>query len=605
MFKKLRIKFIAITMVMVTIVMALAFTVVCIVEYQRSYSVVQTALESAVQQGYNDSIMRRDRFMNSSGTTPEGLRNNQASDPSRLPAPSSPSDSHGSPSSPASTSTRVSSASSQKKIKPSSGDSQDSERSASAASLADAPSDAGAEAEADAQSPSASAPDAAPYSDSESFIPRDNPDESPDYAESAESTESPGPTQSAEVMQSTDSTEMPDSSETLDSTEMPDSSDTLDASEPSNSEAESDEDSERMAPPSIGNRPGQQRTSSSIIPVAVYHAEDNGTLRVVPSITTASISSDVLEDATDYVNQSDNGFNTLPTMGLHYYKSEKNGETYIAFADTSYTDSWKTLALMLALVGFGTLVVFFIISLFYSRWALAPVREAWDSQKQFVADASHDLKTPLTVILANASILLKHPDHTIANESQWVESTQKEAEEMQGLVNEMLELAQVEAGERIEPIRDPIDLSDLVDGETLLFDSVALERGYLFECSIEQNVHILGDEKQVRKMVSTLIENAFKYVNEGGTVGVTLRKSGKNATLAIRNTGSTISEADLPHIFDRFYRTDKARTSGTGGFGLGLAIARGTAQQHGGDITCSSSDGEGTTFTVKLPVSDN
>ena len=151
-------------------------------------------------------------------------------------------------------------------------------------------------------------------------------------------------------------------------------------------------------------------------------------------------------------------------------------------------------------------------------------------------------------------------------------------------------------------MREPIDLSDLVDGETLLFDSVALERNCLFNCSIDEGITILGDEKQVKKLVSTLIENAFKYVDESGTIDVMMRKSGKAATIDIRNTGSTISPEDLPHIFDRFYRTDKARTSGTGGFGLGLAIAREIARQHGGDITCKSTESEGTTFTITLPI---
>ena len=364
-----------------------------------------------------------------------------------------------------------------------------------------------------------------------------------------------------------------------------------------------DADSRQFMPPEIGNRRGQKRASASIVPVAVYKVESDGSLSVVPEVTSAAIASDVLEDATGELASAGDGFGTLPSIELHYLRTTTvNGDTFLAFADTSYTDSWKSLALMLVLVGLGTMVVFFVISLFYSKWALRPVREAWDSQRQFVADASHDLKTPLTVILANAAILLKHPDHLIASESQWIESTQVEAENMQGLVNEMLELAQVEDAQNRELVRNPIDLSDLLDGETLLFDSVALEQNCLFNCEIEEGITILGDEKQVTKMVATLIENAFKYVDEGGTVDITLRKTGKNAQIAIRNTGSTISEEDLPHIFDRFYRTDKARTSGAGGFGLGLAISREIAVQHGGDITCTSSEAQGTTFTVKLPV---
>ena len=356
------------------------------------------------------------------------------------------------------------------------------------------------------------------------------------------------------------------------------------------------------APPRIGNREGQSRASSSLIPVAVYTTESDGRTHVVPQVTTASISDDLLAEAMELAAQAEDGSGTFANLGLHYRKVSNDDGTFFVFADTSYTDSWKTLALMLVVVGLATLLVFFVISLFYSRWALRPVREAWDSQKQFVADASHDLKTPLTVVLANSAILLKHPERTIASESQWIESTQKEAENMQGLVNEMLELAQVEAGETVEIEKERLDFSDLVDGETLLFDSVALERGCLFDCAIEQGIEIDGNAKQIEKMVSTLVENAFKYVDDGGSVNIALVRSAKNACLKIRNTGAVIGEEDLPHIFDRFYRTDKARTSGEGGFGLGLAIAREITRQHGGDITCASNAEIGTEFTVTLPL---
>ena len=352
--------------------------------------------------------------------------------------------------------------------------------------------------------------------------------------------------------------------------------------------------------PRIGNRRDGGRTT---VPVAVYTYTETNTLTIASGYTTASIDSEVLTSAATRIAGLQDGSGTFADLGLHYQKRTVNTTTYVAFADTSTTDSWQSLALTLVIAGIVTLAVFFLISLALSKWALKPVREAWESQRQFVADASHDLKTPLTVILANASILMKHPDHSIASESQWIESTQVEAEHMQGLVNEMLELAQVEAGQEKQSVpHEPVDFSDLVDGETLLFDSVALERNCVFDCSVEEGLQVLGNEQQLHKMVATLVENAFKYVNEGGTIDISLRKAGKNAVLAVRNTGSTISEADLPHIFDRFYRTDKARTSGAGGFGLGLAIAREIARSHDGDITCTSTDADGTTFTVTLPI---
>ena len=337
-----------------------------------------------------------------------------------------------------------------------------------------------------------------------------------------------------------------------------------------------------------------------LIAVAVYTVSDDGSLVASSNFTRASLSADVLSEAAQLVQSAKDDMGTFDSVGLHYARRTVDGVTYLAFADTANTSNWQSLALTLVIAGLAVLAAFFVISLFLSNWALKPVRDAWDSQRQFVADASHELKTPLTVILANASILLKHPQDTIASQSKWVESTQTEAESMQQLVSEMLELARVE--ERAAIVHEPFDLSDLVDGITLTFESVAFEQGCTFNSEIEEGLSIDGDKSRIAKMTSTLIENALKYVDEGGTVEVKLAKTGSSAQLVIHNTGSCIASEDLPHIFDRFYRTDKARTSGTGGFGLGLAIARGIAREHEGDIVCDSSPQTGTVFTVTLPL---
>ena len=353
-----------------------------------------------------------------------------------------------------------------------------------------------------------------------------------------------------------------------------------------------------MRHPSIGGR-GDDHMHNPV-PLAVYSSYEGETPSVVLEVTTASIDSDVLDDAFAIVQAGADGQGTLDELGLHYSRRTVDENVFMAFADSSNTSNWQSLAVTLAFAGLGTLAVFFIISLFLSRWALRPVREAWDSQRRFIADASHDLKTPLTVILANSSILLKHPDQSIASNSQWIESTQTEADRMQGLVAEMLELAQVE--ERAQMAHEIFDFSDMVDGESLQFESLAFEQGCLFDCNIEEGISVNGDAERLRKMVSTLIENALKYVDPNGTVAINLSTSSKRAHLSIRNTGPAIAAEDLPHIFDRFYRSDKARSSETGGFGLGLAIARETARAHDGDITCTSTEAEGTTFTVMLPL---
>ena len=349
--------------------------------------------------------------------------------------------------------------------------------------------------------------------------------------------------------------------------------------------------------PQIGGRDIDRR---SLTPVAVYTLDEQSTLTVIDRATTAYISEDVLTEASSELAGKADGNGVLGDISLCYVVRTVENVRYVSFADATPTNSWQSLALTLAGAGLGMLAVFFVISLFFSNWALKPVREAWDSQRQFVADASHELKTPLTVVLANASILLKHPEQTIASQSQWVESTQVEAERMQGLVNEMLELAQVESRAAVH--HEPLDFSEIVFREALQFESVAFERGCAFDTDIADGLRANGDATRLSKLVSTLIENAFKYVDENGTVDLRLTAAGRNAQLSVKNTGSAISPEDLPHIFDRFYRTDKARTSGAGGFGLGLAIAREIAREHGGDIVAASRESEGTTFTFTMPL---
>ena len=353
-----------------------------------------------------------------------------------------------------------------------------------------------------------------------------------------------------------------------------------------------------MTPPEIG---GRRAEGESVIPVVVYALEDDGGMTVVPSSTTASIADDVLSDAASAVLQKGEGSGFLDAFGLFYSKRAVGGTTFVAFADASAASSWQSLALTLAAVGVGALAVFLVISVFFSRWALGPVARAWDQQQRFVADASHELKTPLTVILANTSILRAHPERSVASQSQWIESTQSEAERMQELVRDMLDLA---GPEHAETVREHarVDLTDLVEGGLLQFESVAFERNVSLASDIDRDVSVTGDASRLRRLVTTLLDNACKYVEEGGRIAVTLRQTARRIELHVHNTGTVIAEEDLPHVFDRFYRADKARTRSEGSYGLGLAIAREITEEHGGTITATSDETNGTTFTVTLPL---
>ena len=368
-------------------------------------------------------------------------------------------------------------------------------------------------------------------------------------------------------------------------------------------EDQEDDGARHGTPPQIGGGPAG---SGPHVPVAVYRILKSGSYALAGSAASASIADDVLEKAISQLADAPDGSGELSDLGLFYEKhTSDTGIARVAFADVSSANGWQTLALTLAAVGVVALAIFFVISVFFSRWALRPVKRAWEQQRQFVADASHELKTPLTVILANTSILMSHPERTIASQSQWVESTQAEGERMQGLVADLLLLARLDAEEtdivKSKP-KERIDLSNLVEGELLQFESVAFERAIELESDVDEGIAVQGSVERLRRLVTTLLDNACKYAGENGRVRVELHAQDGSARFVVHNTGSLISAEDLQHVFDRFYRADKARTSGAGGFGLGLSIAKEVAEEHGGTITAKSSDEEGTTFTATLPI---
>lgn len=274
----------------------------------------------------------------------------------------------------------------------------------------------------------------------------------------------------------------------------------------------------------------------------------------------------------------------------------------IAFAD--HTEAWSAIKksiLFSVLMFLSSMAALFFLSLWLSSYMLKPVKKAWDQQQQFVADASHELKTPLTAILANNNILLAHSDSTVGEQKKWIENSQAEASHMKDLVNNMLFLAKSD-GEETRILFSEVSLTDVVTDSSLQFEPVAFERGIMIDTNIQEGITFQGDTVQLRQLIQILLDNACKYANENGKVSVILSKSGGQIKLSVNNTGTPIPPEDLPHIFERFYRSDKSRTKqgGAGGYGLGLAIAQSIVQNHGGTINATSNDADGTTFTVTL-----
>lgn len=316
------------------------------------------------------------------------------------------------------------------------------------------------------------------------------------------------------------------------------------------------------------------------------------------------VAEDTVAAAVAQVKSAGKARGTLTGEGLRYAVRHTATGDKIAFVDlTSERRTLASQALTALLVGLGGLLAFFGVSLFLAAWALRPVERAWRQQQQFIADASHELKTPLTVILANTGILLSHPEDTIAAQRKWLDHTHDEAERMKKMVEDMLFLARSDAAPQ-DSVRAPFDLSDAAWGCLLPFEPVAFERGVELISDVAPALTVTGDEGQLRQLMVILLDNACKYAGKGGSVHFLLERTPEKAVISVHNTGAPIPPDDLPHLFERFYRADKsrARENNVGGYGLGLSIAERIVTGHKGKIAVESSAERGTTFTVTLPI---
>lgn len=363
-----------------------------------------------------------------------------------------------------------------------------------------------------------------------------------------------------------------------------------------------------VSAPTIGS---SANASDSVVLMSVYSVNQSGRYTTVGGYTNANIPESAILGANEQVLASNDANGFLPDYNLYFAKRASSvdpGDQVIAYADGSSMNAWRNLAWTLVLVWIGATAFLFLVNLFFSRWAMKPVRMSIKQQQQFTADASHELKTPLTVILANTAILKSQPDARVEDQMQWVESTHLEAERMQLLVNDMLALSRPDS-QKQNFATERVDFSDLVEGEVLQFESVAFELGVDIDSDICEDAMVEGNAERLGRMVATLIDNACKYAGEGRGVQIALTRTPSNGTrgkveLKVHNDGPAIPEEDLPHIFDRFYRADKVRTSAKGGYGLGLAIGQEIAHEHDGMIEAVSSEATGTTFTVTLPLAD-
>ncbi len=343
----------------------------------------------------------------------------------------------------------------------------------------------------------------------------------------------------------------------------------------------------------LPRKPGEEKNIS-----VVFYTPETGDYSILSG--SDNLSEEALPGLLSAVTNQEKDFGFLPGSRVIYYKNGSN-PCKIALTGTGYL-THSMLKLCAALLGIwaGAMALFWAVSNRLSVIAARPMEEAIRREKQFVADASHDLKTPLSVILANNAILMENPDAPAGTLARWLDSTQEAAKRMQQLIGEMLTLAEAERQETPLTL-EPIDLAEIAMKAALELESVAFEKNVALDTDLPEKCVIRGNADYLLRIVTSLLENALKYEPAGGQVILALTQSKRKTVLSVRNPGSRIPEEDLPHVFDRFYRGDKSRTNSQGSFGLGLAITKELTQRLGATVTAASSETEGTTFRVTFP----
>ena len=288
------------------------------------------------------------------------------------------------------------------------------------------------------------------------------------------------------------------------------------------------------------------------------------------------------------------GKSTGTKDNLTFLKTDKSGYVLVVFMDnTVVNESAMTLFRYTLIFGGVALVLFFFLSVFLARKIVAPLEESYQKQRQFISDAGHELKTPVSVVSANAELLARE-----LGDNQWLQNIQYENERMGMLVGQLLDLARTE---NVTPQMELIDFSRLVAGEMLPFESVAFEKGLVLNSNITNGITVEGNSTQLKQLTSILLDNAIRHSKPDGEVRLTLTKDHGITELSVINKGDEIPAEHRERIFERFYRIDTARNGEDKHYGLGLAIAKAIVDAHHGHIEVNCYNGL-VEFYVRMPM---
>ncbi len=354
------------------------------------------------------------------------------------------------------------------------------------------------------------------------------------------------------------------------------------------------------------NQPGNQAAPI----VACYN--QHGTLLEtdnVESLPTAFISNILVQQALQ-VGKADNTVNAGGSYGVIYCYAiaipnpHGNGYSGVVMDGISIQQQEDTLPLLLQLmfaVGGVALLGAGVGGLFLANRALAPARLAWNNQQRFIADAAHELRTPLTLLRADAEVLLRTREHIPEEDAALLEDIVAEANHMGNLATNLLTLARLDNRSSHQEY-EVVDLASIAQTQARRVQALAEQQHISVQVEGSKSALVIGDPTLLEQATLALLDNAIKYNRPGGRISVRTTTQQNHAILEISDTGIGIAAEHLPHLGERFYRVDKARSREAGGTGLGLSIARSIALAHGGSLTLSSDPGQGTTVTITLPL---
>lgn len=316
------------------------------------------------------------------------------------------------------------------------------------------------------------------------------------------------------------------------------------------------------------------------------------------AINVDKISSVNKERANEMVHELITAEKTEGYVSHFKFKSKQidDGVLYVFLDCSRQIMTYNSIFISSVVISITCLVIIFITLILLSQKVVKPFVENYTKQKQFITNASHELKTPLAIIKATTEVL------EIENgKNEWTESIQEQTSKLSNLTEKLVFLARMDENQDKTVFKE-FDYSETVKEVALPYDAVATTKNIKYSLDVEPDVSIVGDVSLLGQLASVLLDNAFKYVTKDGYVNVKLTKSKKDVILSVKNSAENIDPKQLKKLFERFYRSDDSRNSSTGGFGIGLSIANSIVNAHKGKITAKSQDGNSIEFIAVLPI---